>query len=151
MASAAPAITCIYQRRRKKEGQKCICLLLPIYSNSYRLSALLLLDLLCVSRLAYVVYVRDHLVLGFLNGSSQQGSMTGDRVWEENELRIFSSDSLPTVTSGWLLSLYLKVIVFREVCPTSLLTSSEMIAAQFILISYSYAVLHDFHTFCQHL
>lgn len=102
-ASPAPAITFVYQRRRKKEEEKCICLILSIYSNSYRFSAFLLFHLLCVSRLACVGSISDLLALGFLMGPTNRDPWEEIRIWEKNELRIFfSPDSFPTVTSGWL-------------------------------------------------
>ena len=88
MASAAPAITSIYQRRREKEMEKWICLILLIYSNSYWFSALLLFHLLCFSRLASVGYISDHLALGFLMGPANRDPWQEISIWEENELRI---------------------------------------------------------------
>ena len=75
MVSAAPAITSMYQRRREKTEGKAKVHVLTIsrivYPDSYQLSALLLLHLLCLSRLAWVGYISGLLALGFLMGSAK--------------------------------------------------------------------------------
>ena len=73
VASIAPAIIYRCQRKKKKKkGQQCMCLLSPIYPDSFQLCSFPSPSALCFSRLAWVGYISGFLALCILIGSAHR-------------------------------------------------------------------------------